>query len=86
MDEKQEFMESWRRIIKHFLPELTEEEVTERLIDAYKARYGEEPTQELLDESVRAQLTNAEESNPIPEDLLRGYVPIPNRFRNAKRL
>jgi len=33
MDEKQEFLESWRRIVKHFIPELTEEEVTERVID-----------------------------------------------------
>ena len=40
MNEKQEFVESWRMIIKHFLPELTEEEVEERIAEGLRLKFG----------------------------------------------
>lgn len=55
MDVKQEFLNSWQRRIKHALPEVTDQGLMIGLIEAYKARYGEEPTQAQIEESLRAQ-------------------------------
>ena len=41
-NEKQEFVESWQRIIKYFLPELTDEEVEERIAEGLRLKFGTE--------------------------------------------
>ena len=55
MDIKQKFLNGWQKRIKHALPEVADDVLKLGLSEAYKARYGEEPTQELLDECLKAQ-------------------------------